>query len=908
MFRTTLLKSRFPLLFLSVGIFIALMAVFPRPTQAFAPDTTTHCGVIASNETWAAGDNVHLLTCDVTVAYGVTLTIEPGAIVKLQTDDSLLVEGKLVANGTIGELIYFTSYRDDSVGGDTNGDGGSVGLVQDWGRIKFTEGSDDTSSIQNAEIRFSGNDGPYSSNVFGAVELDNASPVLQGINFYSNYINGIELGDSLWATDTWDNDEIVYYIRQDVTIPTGNVLSVTPGVIIKLTTDVSLVIQGELQVHGTDTNHVIFTSYRDDASGGDTNNNGTSAGAVQDWGRIAFSPESQDSSVIEYASIKFSGNDGPYSSNVFGAITLNNASPVLRDITFIENYYDGAELVAGGWTSDAWDNPDVIYYSTGNITILDLHTITITATQQIAFRGDLTVEGLASLVVQPGSVLKFDTDDSLLVYGKLETNGTVNEPVYFTSYKDDSIGGDTNGNGGSVGAVQDWGRISFAEDSDDTSRIQNAEVRFSGNDGPYSSNVFGAIELNNASPTLNNITFISNYVNGVVIANGLWNSDTWDNTEIVYYVNRDVTIPTESVLTIEPGVKVKFTPDSSLIIQGEIQVNGTGTDHVIFTSYRDDTIGGDTNNNGASTGTVQDWGRILFGEGSQDTSTLDYLDIRYSGNDGPYSSSVFGAIELDNASPILQNITFFANYINGVVIADTIWETDTWDNTDIVYYINRDVTIPIGSTLTIAPGVMLKFTLDSSLFIMGELQAHGTLSALIQFTSYRDDTIGGDTNNNGATSGAVQDWGRIEFTDDSLDSSVIEYAVIQYSGNDGPYSSSVYAAIRIVNASPTINCVVLTKNYQGIGIVGDSNPTITCMDIFENTSFGIVTDNPDNPIDAQNLWWGHASGPTHAGNPGGQGQSVSDGVNYSPWIGQPFIVEPPPAEDTLQIYLPAIVR
>lgn len=40
------------------------------------------------------------------------------------------------------------------------------------------------------------------------------------------------------------------------------------------------------------------------------------------------------------------------------------------------------------------------------------------------------------------------------------------------------------------------------------------------------------------------------------------------------------------------------------------------------------------------------------------------------------------------------------------------------DNTDIVYYINRDVTIPIGSTLTIAPGVMLKFTLDSSLFIM----------------------------------------------------------------------------------------------------------------------------------------------------------------------------------------------
>lgn len=54
---------------------------------------------------------------------------------------------------------------------------------------------------------------------------------------------------------------------------------------------------------------------------------------------------------------------------------------------------------------------------------------------------------------------------------------------------------------------------------------------------------------------------------------------------------------------------------------------------------------------------------------------------------------------------------------------------------------------------------------------------------------------------------------------------------------------------------------------------------------FEAVSFdatGTIVD-----LNAENNWWGDASGPTHAGNPGGTGADVSDNVDYTPWLTSP---------------------
>ncbi len=118
----------------------------------------THSGTITSNTVWNAG-YVHVLDSDVTVNAGVTLQIDSGAVVKAKRLTSLTVNGRLLAVGTEAFPVYFTSWHDDNLCGDTNGNGtGSVPAPDDWGWLAFGSGSDATSTIRRAVIRYGGYD------------------------------------------------------------------------------------------------------------------------------------------------------------------------------------------------------------------------------------------------------------------------------------------------------------------------------------------------------------------------------------------------------------------------------------------------------------------------------------------------------------------------------------------------------------------------------------------------------------------------------------------------------------------------------------------------------------------------------------------------------------------------------
>ncbi len=98
---------------------------------------TTCYGKLAQSETWLGGQ-VYRITGDLTVPSGVTLTIQPGAILKFDAGMSLIVEkgGKLTAQGTTAQPIVFTSINDDQYGGDTNGDDGETSPSSgDWNKI-----------------------------------------------------------------------------------------------------------------------------------------------------------------------------------------------------------------------------------------------------------------------------------------------------------------------------------------------------------------------------------------------------------------------------------------------------------------------------------------------------------------------------------------------------------------------------------------------------------------------------------------------------------------------------------------------------------------------------------------------------------------------------------------------------
>lgn len=82
------------------------------------------CGSITSDATWTAEKVYVIAGCTVTVESGATLHLEAGTVVKLWGWDwKLRIRGSLLAEGTAEAPIVFTSLRDDSWGGDTDGDG-----------------------------------------------------------------------------------------------------------------------------------------------------------------------------------------------------------------------------------------------------------------------------------------------------------------------------------------------------------------------------------------------------------------------------------------------------------------------------------------------------------------------------------------------------------------------------------------------------------------------------------------------------------------------------------------------------------------------------------------------------------------------------------------------------------------
>jgi len=76
-------------------------------TIRYAGLPTTVCGTLPANTTWSSAGGPYIVTCDVRVPAGRTLTIQPGTIVLLYPGCSILTSGTLLAQGTQQQPIYF---------------------------------------------------------------------------------------------------------------------------------------------------------------------------------------------------------------------------------------------------------------------------------------------------------------------------------------------------------------------------------------------------------------------------------------------------------------------------------------------------------------------------------------------------------------------------------------------------------------------------------------------------------------------------------------------------------------------------------------------------------------------------------------------------------------------------------
>ncbi len=95
--------------FLPVLLLILLSIIcYSQPTNV--------SGLISTNTNWTVSGSPYILTGDVTVNIGVTLTIDPGVEVSFSNGDDLFVDGTLTALGTASDSIRFI--------GETTNDGG----------------------------------------------------------------------------------------------------------------------------------------------------------------------------------------------------------------------------------------------------------------------------------------------------------------------------------------------------------------------------------------------------------------------------------------------------------------------------------------------------------------------------------------------------------------------------------------------------------------------------------------------------------------------------------------------------------------------------------------------------------------------------------------------------------------
>jgi hypothetical protein len=97
-----------------------------------------------------------------------------------------------------------------------------------------------------------------------------------------------------------------------------------------------------------------------------------------------------------------------------------------------------------------------------------------------------------------------------------------------------------------------------------------------------------------------------------------------------------------------------------------------------------------------------------------------------------------------------------ATTVSGTLSGDVVWTKANGP-----YVITNTLTIPVGSSLLVEPGVVVKMGGNGNFFVYvyGALNVNGTSNEPTVITSIKDDTTGGDTNADGsATSPIGGDW------------------------------------------------------------------------------------------------------------------------------------------------------
>lgn len=269
---------------------------------------TWHRGMISADETWKAG-KVHVIDGEIIVTDKTTLTFEPGVIIKFLPGSRLtLLSGATVhAPGSSASPVSLTSFLDDSLGGDSNLDGASSRPVPGTWRLALKAGS-----------------------VFDANEYTR-------LRYHSQ-----SFGGTLAASEAWTADSL-HEITETVVVPGGVTLTLEAGAMVKFAPGQGIEVRsgGTLRARGSLAQPVVFTSLRDDARGGDSNQDGArTTPAAGDWRSLRFDDGS--TGEIDYAEIRYGGNSMVNAWGAGGVLESGGGTVTVRNSIIADALKDGA--------------------------------------------------------------------------------------------------------------------------------------------------------------------------------------------------------------------------------------------------------------------------------------------------------------------------------------------------------------------------------------------------------------------------------------------------------------------------------------------------------------------------------------------------------------------------------------
>jgi parallel beta-helix repeat protein len=740
------------------------------------------------------------------------VSIEPGVILKLDGLGIDVDSGLLDINGTRDMPVIITSLKDDEFGGDTNGDGdASVPEKGDWNGIRIRGYASylPSTTIDWTWIRYAGSQDGWEIQLTPAIEIKNTNN--------SSYIKNTRL------------EHIGYYGI--------NVENCSP--IIQNTSFLDID-STHIAINGTANPNIganfnygmnVFrnTDFYDITN---ATTNGISA-MYNDWGTM-------DSTAISQRV----GNNDPSTG-------LINFTPIYNDEDVYWHTFTKAEIEnAGVYNQLALDYEDI----------------------------------------PTGTTILYQTGEGR--YGKMNilTRSITTMALRWETYNSDGTTYSA-GNNLIVGGAGDT-------DLCDLDRGIRGTYLNEQNDAEFYINADGSLLNIGNTKFLIGYSYCS-YVNhsGTTSNNVTWGEGT-------HYITGDYTVSGGDTLFVEPGAVVKFSENTDLKVDGVIIALGTENDSIYFTSANDNRYGciidGSTGNP-----QPEDWGHITHtgyyekhgeyrfcrmaygGDGQAALLNYNYATgffkrsvIEYSSETGlrPYQSN----IEVDSCT-FQNNLNYGIEYIY-YSYAD-VSNSNFWNNGNYpVVLSGANVSEPLinnNSAGNLVEGILIigltsgvnqhlsnkwsmqggiPFVVNSNLYTTSTLYIHegclikfnpnakvqvgngGHINAFAaHLTSIKDDSKGGDTNNDGdATTPAPGDWNYIQIQYDK--EAYISQCFIDYAG------SSSAAVVFEQGAGGTLNNTYI-KYSLNHGVKTSNAPLdIWACHITDNVKSGINLYSNDSTI------------------------------------------------------------